>query len=412
MYLKGSKYNLQRRRRLRRTNPALVALLLSLIAMLCYFNQFVVPEVSGAVQATATPTANAEALVSLAEQQFQDGNLFLAISTYNQAILADPTNAGLHTDLARVQVLAGQYEVAETSARNGLILSPNSARAHAVLGWVLTFLNRPVDAERELVEALTLDPDLPEAHAYYAELLVNLEQYERAGDSSRRALELDPNSLDVLRARAYVLEVTGNYQEASEQYRAALSRNDRIPSLHLGLGRTLWSLGLTDEAVDEFNLADALNPADPLPDSYIARIYLQIGEFAKAVQFAKKAAEDDPANARRYGAWGVALYRNQQYSEAADAFALAIHGGLNANNQPVQGLPLDYDVAEYYTLYGLALARANRCSEALPIFQAIIAGLPADEISQVNAQAGIDLCGAQVGVTPTATPDPAATPTP
>ncbi len=412
MYLKGSSYNLQKRRRVRRTNPALVVFLLSLIGMVWYFNQFVVVDIVQQTQ-PPTPTAvNAEALVTEAQGHFQDGNLFRAIAAYQQAILAAPANAGLHIEIARVQILAGQYEAAETSARNALILSPNDARAHAMLGWTLTFLGRSVDAERELLEALALNPDLPEAHAFLAELLATQQQYERAGDSSRRALELNPNLLEVRRGRAIVLEVTGNYTEAVDEYRAALAINDRIPSLHLGLGRTLWALNDVDEAINEFNLADALNPADPAPDAFIARIYLQNGEYAKAVQFAKKAAEDDPTNARRYGAWGVALYRNQQYIEAIDAFQLAIQGGQNSNGQTVVGIPLNYDVAEYFYMYGLALARTNRCSEALPVFQALIAGVPADDIAQANAQAGLDLCQAQAASPPTATPDPNASATP
>ncbi|MBI3158701.1 MAG: tetratricopeptide repeat protein [Chloroflexi bacterium] len=412
MYLKGSKYNLKKRRRRRRTNPALIILLLALIGLVWYFNQYVVPPLTASALPAATPTANAEALVTEAQQQFQAGNLFRAISAYQQAILADPANAGLHVELARLQVLAGQAEAAETSARNGLILSPDNPRAHAVLGWALHSLGRSVDAEREFIEALTLDPDLAEAHAFYAELLADQQLFERAGDSSRRALELNPNLLEVRRARAYVLELTANYEEAALEYQAALRINDRIPSLHLGLGRTYWALEDIDAAIDEFNLADALNPLDPLPDAYIARIYLQNGEFAKAVQFAKKAAEDEPTNPRRYALWGVALYRNQQYNEAIEAFALAIHGGLTPNNQPVAGLALDYDVAEYYYMYGLALARARRCPEALPIFQAIIAGIPGHEIAQANAQAGMDICEQQAASPITPTPDPAATPTP
>ena len=195
-----------------------------------------------------------------------------------------------------------------------------------------------------------------------------------------------------------------NYDEAVIAYQAALSINDRIADLHMGLGRTYWALGNLDNAIDQFNLADALNPSDPLPDAFIARIYLNTGEFAKAIQFASKAVEDDPTNPIRYGNLGLAYYRNLQYSDAIEAFGYAIRGGVTANNQIVTGLTLDYDVAEYYYLYALALARGNQCTEALPVAQGLIASVPADEVAVANAQEVIRICEAAAQETPTVEP--------
>jgi hypothetical protein len=59
----------------------------------------------------------------------------------------------------------------------------------------------------------------------------------------------------------------------------------------------------------------------------------------------------------------------------------------------VEGLPLDYStVAQYYWFYGFALAKSNRCTEAVPVFQALLSGVPDYELAVENAQAGIDLC--------------------
>jgi tetratricopeptide (TPR) repeat protein len=169
-----------------------------------------------------------------------------------------------------------------------------------------------------------------------------------------------------------------------------------------------------DEAIDEFNLADTFDPSNPYPDVYISRIYLYLGEFAKAAQFAKSAVEDDPTNPRRYGNWGVALYKNRQYQESIDAFSLAVHGGTAATGEVVVGLPLSNEpgIAEYFALYGLALANSRRCSEALPIFQALIAGVPGDTNAIANADAGIAVCESYVANPPTSTPPPIATTSP
>ena len=182
--------------------------------------------------------------------------------------------------------------------------------------------------------------------------------------------------------------------------------NDRIADLHLYMGLNYWAQGRLDEAIDEFNLADRFDPNNPYPNVYISRIYLYLGEYAKAAQFAKSAAERDPTNPLRYGNWGVALYKNRQYAEAIEAFSLAIHGGLNEDGVVVIGMPLDYDVAEHFAMYGLALAYTRRCGEALPILQALISGVPGDEISIENAEIGIGICEEYAANPPTSTPVP------
>jgi tetratricopeptide (TPR) repeat protein len=391
MYLKGSKWHLRKRRR-RRSNPALIVLLLALIAAVLYFNQFVVEQLPVALNPTATATRNPESILQEAQQEYADGNLIRAIELYTQAIQVDPTSSTVYVDLARVQILAGQYEAAQTSASNALLLNPENPAAYSVLGWALSFIGDPLEAEQNLQRALELDPDNPEAQAYYAELLTDQGDYEQAGEMSRRAVELAPDSLVAHRSRGYVLWLTGNYEEAVVEYQRAIEINSSIADLHLSLGRVYWNLEEFQLALDEFALADSLNPSDPLPDTYISQIYLYLGEFAKAIQYAERALEEDPTNPRRYGNLGVAYYRNLQYDDAIEVFSYAVHGGTTPDNQAVIGLPLDYDVDHYFYMYGLSLARTRRCTEAIPIFQALLAAVPGDEIAIFNANEGISIC--------------------
>jgi hypothetical protein len=81
---------------------------------------------------------------------------------------------------------------------------------------------------------------------------------------------------------------------------------------------------------------------------------------------------------------------------------LAIQGGTLQDGTTVEGLPLNYGtVAEYYAIYGLALAKLQRCNEAVPIFQAIRSGVPDDEINVYNAEQGLIICQAGAAETPT-----------
>jgi tetratricopeptide (TPR) repeat protein len=409
MYLKGSKLRMDKQRRSRRSNPALIILFLAIIAAVVYFDQYVVEALPLPQPPTYTPTPIPESLENEADQLFAEGNLHQAIEIYDQAILLNPHDPDLHVKLAHTLILAGNYEAAQTSAQNALLLNPENPKALAELGWALNFLGDVIGAEDALEQAIELDSDNVEAHAYYAEVMMDQDFVEDASYHSKEAVNLDPTSMEARRSRGYVLYLTGNYDEAEGEFLAALAINDRVSDLHLYLGLVYWAQGRLDEAIDSFNLADTFDPNNPFPDVYISRIYLYLGEFAKAAQFAKSAVEDDPSNPRRYGNWGVALFKNRQYQEAIEAFSMAIHGGTTSDGDIVVGIPLDYDVAEYYSMYGLALAYTRRCSESLPIFQTLIAGVPGDEISIENAEIGIGICEDYAANPPTSTPAPTAT---
>jgi tetratricopeptide (TPR) repeat protein len=416
MYLKGSKWRMDKQRRQRRTNPALVVLILALIGLVWYFDKYVVEELPIAQAATPTPSPIPESLELQADSNANEGKLNQAIDLYKQAIIVSsgsPNLSNLYVKLAHTEILAGEYESAKTSAENALLLNEQNPLALAELGWAHSYLGNELEAERVLLRALELNPDSVEAHAYYAELLTDQADYEGAAGHSRQAFQLNNQSLVALRSRGYVLYFTGNFEEAAQMFEQALLINDRVADLHQFLGLTYWSMGRYDEAVERFNIADQFDPDNPLPDTYISRIYLGIGEYAKAAQFARSAVDNDPTNPIRWGNWGVALYKNLQYPEAIEAFRFAIRGGETEEGQIVNGLALDYDNAEFFYMYGLALANTRQCSEALPIFQALIANVPTDEIAISNADAGIAICEQYVSSdSPTTQGEGDLTPTP
>jgi hypothetical protein len=70
---------------------------------------------------------------------------------------------------------------------------------------------------------------------------------------------------------------------------------------------------------------------------------------------------------------------------------------------------------EYYWYLGFALARSNRCSEAVPIFQKLLTEVSNDEIAVFNANQGLEICAENLKNPPaqqTPTMVDEATPTP
>ncbi len=419
MYLKGSKWSMRKRRR--PVNWFNIGLLSLLVVAAVYLNQVWIPTVPPIGVPTATPTRDPESFATEAEGYFTQGKLFQAIDAYTQAIRSDPQNPGYYTDIARAQIYAGLYEDALNSAEKALLLNPNNPKAHTMRAWALDFLGDYLAAEGAVKSAIELDANSAMAHAIYAEILADqyinnvgaLDTIERAAEESRVAISLDDNLLESRRARGYVLYITDNREQAITEYQAAININPNIPDLHLQLGVVYRSLGVNDKAVDEYLSANVLNPSDPTPDLYISRAYGSIGEYAKAEQYAKSAVTDEPTDPYLRGNWGVWLYQNLLWPEAADQLGLAVNGGMDEEGVRIAPLQLTNDIrtAEYFYTYALVLARLGRCSEVIDVAQRIINTIPTDETAAFNAQESLRICQENVDVTPTVEP-PDGTPTP
>jgi tetratricopeptide (TPR) repeat protein len=394
-----------------RPNWFLVSVLVVLIAIGFYVDRVVVPTIPPPFVPSATPTRSAESFLVEAKKNFDEGNLLQSISMYQEALRSNPQDDSIYVSMAQVQVFAGQYAEAQASAENAILLNSNNSMAHAVRAWALDFQGKYVDASDSIQRALTLDDKNGLAHAYYVEILVDAYQdgsggfddLAKAADESKVALSLAPNTIEANRARGYILEATQNYEEAIQFYTAAITINDKIPDLHLALGRNYRYLGLYDKAIEEFTRANSLNPGDPTPDWWISRTYATIGEFGKAAQFAQTAVNDAPTDPSLRGNYGVMLYSNGDWVETANQLGLAINGGKTPDGQTIEKITLTTEprVLEYYYTYGLSLAHLNRCGEALQIAQQLLGRVPSNDGVVAKSNEIIQICQTNLSVTPT-----------
>ncbi len=410
MYLRGSKWSMNRKRPVR-PNWFRIILLCLLVLGGSYVNRFVIPNQPSPFIATPTTTRAPESFITEAEENFKLGKLIPAIDSYKKAIIARPQDPATHIALARVQVFAGQYEDARTSAEDALLLNPDNSMAHAVRAWALDFLGEYLEAESSIKRALELDDRNALAHAYYVEILLDYFQYgvgsfenvEKANEESKVAMALAPDTLETHRARGYVLEVTGNYEEAIREYEAAVVINPNIADLHLALGGNYTALGDYVQAVEEYTRADALNSEDPTPDLLISRVYATTGDYAKGQQYAESAVQNNPADASLRGNLGVMYYKNSYFAEAIEQLNFVVNGGLTEDGIQLSPMPLvpgNVRLAGYYATYGFALADTNRCGEALLITQMLQARVPDDETAAGNASEIISRCQKNLVQTP------------
>ena len=400
MYLRGSKWSMNKRRQ--RSNPWLIGILVLGIGFFLYINTNVIPAMPAPFVPTPTPTRDPQSYAEEAEFYLSEGRIGMAKESFQAAIKANPQEISNYLSLARLQLYGGEYEAARVNAENALLLDNTRPQAYSMLAWAKGFLGEFLEAEAALRTALDLDPNNALTHAIYANILARrvannlgeISTLDQAIEHSQLAISFDPQLMEARWARGFVLEITGNYEEAIEQLRAAVELNDSIAELHMALGRNYFTLEEYDLAVAEFTRAYSLNPTDSEPNWFISRVYSRIGEFAKAVQYAEQAVNDDPTNPRMHGNLGSMFFRNLQYNRAIESLELAVRGGVTEGGEVVEGLPLSYSmtVMEFYSRYGLALARVNRCNEAVQIAQAMLQTVPDDLTSVYNAEEMINIC--------------------
>ncbi|HOW91957.1 MAG TPA: tetratricopeptide repeat protein [Anaerolineaceae bacterium] len=412
MYIKGSKFSMQKRRR--RSNPFKVILLLVFIAAAIYFDRMVVPTIPQFFQPTPTPTRAPESLVTDARSLEQEGKYVLAVTAYKQAVAADPRNPENFMALARLNIHLGNYEEAVSQAENALLLNPNNDQAMALRGWAIGLSGDYVRAVGALQDTVNANPNNAAAHAYLAEILIymlqagqgDLTTMDSAIGESRMAESLAPGTIETHRARGIVLEYTSNFEEAAAEFEAAIALNPNIADLHLALGRIYFYLQEYNDAITEYGRANALNPRDSTPETLIARTYAINGDYQKAIQYAEAALLDDPTNPFLFGNLGLIYSSAAQYADAIDNLRIAIRGGTSSDGAPVEGIPMTYGrVAQYYYTYGLALAREGQCDEAVQISLAVQNGLRNDDVAVYNAEEMVKICGGTItDSTPTDAP--------
>ena len=401
-------------KRRRRSNPWLIAFLLIGIGFFIYININVIPTVQPPFVPTPTPTRSPQSFAQEADNFMSEGRIGLAMESYEAAIKADPQELSNYLTLAKLQIYNGRYEEARVNAENAILLDKTRPEAFALLAWAKAELGEYLEAEADIKAALELDQNNALVHAVYADILASrvandvgeIDTLDRAIEQSQQAMIFNPQLLESRWVRGYVLEITGNYEESIQQLQAAIEINDNVAEIHLALGRNYLAIEEYDQAVFEFTKAYSLNPSDAEPNWYISRVYARIGEFAKAVQYAEQAVSDNPSNPVLHGNLGSMYYRDLQYNRAIESLELAVRGGETDEGVVVEGIPLDYSlsVMEFYSRYGLALARVNRCGEGVQVAQAMLQTVPDDETAVYNAEEIIRICQEFQENPPTPTP--------
>ena len=261
---------------------------------------------------------------------------------FQQAIQKDPNYAPAYSGLSdyfAFLTLIGGPEIlppkqamsqAKAAAVKAVQLDDNSAEAHASMGHILHNYDWDFDgAEREFKRAIELNPNYASAHHWYAHLLMQVGRTDESLAQARLAQELDPLSPFINNglARQYylsrqydkaiaqcqvVLEIDSTYLpartqlalayeqkgmraeavSAMEQTRKLAGEKTDLPMVHALLAHAYAFAGRRAEAQGELNVLTDIGHRRYVPPSYVAIVYLALGDKNKAFQYLNQSYQD------------------------------------------------------------------------------------------------------------------------
>ena len=245
---------------------------------------------------------------------------------FQQAIDLDPKFAlayvGLSDSLAlQVEHAGAPPETtlarAEAAVGTALELDPNLSEAWASSALIRSFRGQYDRADPLYRRAIALNPNYAAAYQRFSRNAGGLGRLDEALTAAERAVELDPLSAIVNADVGRALMSVGRFDEAAARFRRANEIDPEMPMPYRQLGVLgAYVRNRFADAVPLLQKAAALDPANPILEFYLARLYLDLGDDVEASRVVEAARKRWPD----HGAVLVAsaeLHMNLRESDAA-----------------------------------------------------------------------------------------------
>jgi tetratricopeptide (TPR) repeat protein len=218
------------------------------------------------------PTADTLQLFSNAAEDA--GDTPQAVSTLRQAILLDPRNVGLYLDFANIAFAHESFQVGIDVIGEGMLLQPKAAQLYVARGVLYVQLAQYDKAEADFEKAYELDPHQSLSTAAQGLAAVQANDLDHALASIQAKLERKPDDALLLYLQADVLSERGA-EVGTPEFELAMRSAKKAVSLQPTLGAAR---------------------------SVLAKLYMQAGQHAEAVEQCRQALKSDPKDQ-------TALYR-------------------------------------------------------------------------------------------------------
>ena len=225
----------------------------------------------------------ASAYESAAENQ-------LAISTYQKAIAADPTNPDRYLDGTRLLIDLDRYDEATEIVKRGVSLVPDAYPLTIRLGAIEAMRGNRAQARELYHQAIAQHPTLALGYVALAQTYMKEGKDEEALKILRDGRATVPRDF----ALEYVFGLVSFQLDQQQQAMEALKSSEELaPTLvepHYQLGLLYMKMQQWKQAQEEFEQVLKLDPQNAATYYQLSRTYQRLGETDKAQEMAKQAS--------------------------------------------------------------------------------------------------------------------------
>ncbi|MGH9399988.1 MAG: protein kinase domain-containing protein, partial [Thermoanaerobaculia bacterium] len=186
-------------------------------------------------------------------------------------------------------------------------------------------IRKAIDLFRRAIEA---DPAYAAAYAGLADSYAVLgfytivppaDAFPKAKAASARALEIDPQLAEARAPLAYATHYYDwRFEDAEAEYRRALSERPNYAIAHLYYANLLTSRGRFEEALEQFEEAQQLDPLSLIVQAAKGWTYYYAHRYEEAIRDESNALAMDPTFAVAHRIRGMALEKLGRFDEALD----------------------------------------------------------------------------------------------
>ena len=204
---------------------------------------------------------------------YQQGRYAEALSVFEQAKQAEPTNPDTYYNLASTYHRLGtaakdkkMLDNAESIYNQCLDLAPNHVDCHRALAVLLVDTGRSDKAFALVRNWAQRSPGLSDARVELARLHQEFNQTKVAEQYLNEALAMDPNNSKAWAARGKMRENAGELMQAVQNYQQSLALNSMQPELYQRVGAINVRLAQSAVANTGTTIAGATGaPGNPTP---------------------------------------------------------------------------------------------------------------------------------------------------
>ncbi|MBS4096566.1 MAG: tetratricopeptide repeat protein [Sulfuricella sp.] len=202
-----------------------------------------------------------EAHNNLGNILLKNGKTEEAISHFRQALVWNSELKQARTNLIIALYRVGRCADAQSEVDKALAQSPGDATILRTQAAGLAYQGLLEDARKVNLQILELEPDAADVQLNMGELALARDDYEGAL-ACYRALLARKNVHPALcvSAMAYVMLAQGNLSEARDMFQQGLMLDERLPTLTIGLGKTLLEAGDIALAIQTLRHATEILP--------------------------------------------------------------------------------------------------------------------------------------------------------